>query len=313
MNNNNNKVLNQNLDDKAPEQQLLIAQLLFTEKPRQANPEKLQAALEKLVGTVNNISENPEQPSYAVEAFKAEFKDSAPIPVLASFVGPYEFSAELDELTSSQFWDVQDGAELMNACKYFVSAFSMLSGGLHYKQQAELFLAQIEAALECYPNCRAIYVPHSGKLTLPSYFYEGRQYGMVQNFIRMAVNTRFFRIDNSEDMVVDTLGFYAFGAADVQVHFHGMVPDHVVRYVYNIADYQFQSEFSVKSGDTLDGIDQNGRIQPYIEWHAQYEDSLIQPVRPVLDINCGKFAAGTREDEWSEFTDPFGLGKEKEL
>ncbi len=310
---NNNKVLNQNLDDKAPEQQLLIAQLLFTEKPQQANPEKLQAALEKLVGTVNNISDNPEQPSYAVEAFKAEFKDSVPIPVLASFVGPYEFSAELDELTSSQFWNVPNGAELMNACKYSVSAFSMLSGGLHYKQQAELFLAQIEAALECYPDCKAIYVPHSGKLTLPSYFYEGRKYGMVQNFIRTAVNARFFRIDNSEDMVVDTLGFYAFGAADVQVHFHGMVPDHVVGYVYNIADYQFQSEFAVKSGDTLDGIDQNGRTQPYIEWHAQYEDSLIQPVRTVLDINCGKFAAGTREDEWSEFIDPFGLGKDKEL
>lgn len=310
--NNNNKVLNQNLDEKAPEQQLLIAQLLFTEKPRQANPEKLQAALEKLVGAVNNISENPEQPSYAVEAFKAEFKDSAPIPVLASFVGPYDFSAELDELTSSQFWDVQNGAELMNECKYSVSAFSMLSGGLHYKQQAELFLAQIEAALECYPDCKAIYVPHSGKLTLPSYFYEGRQYGMVQNFIRTAVNARFFRIDNSEDMVVDTLGFYAFGAADVQVHFHGMEPDHVVGYVYNIADYQFQSEFAVKSGDTLDGIDQNGRIQPYIEWHAQYEDSLIQPVRTVLDINCGKFVAGTREDVWSEFIDPFGLGKDKQ-
>lgn len=188
---NNNKVLNQNLDDKAPEQQLLIAQLLFTEKPQQANPEKLQAALEKLVGTVNNISDNPEQPSYAVEAFKAEFKDSVPIPVLASFVGPYEFSAELDELTSSQFWNVPNGAELMNACKYSVSAFSMLSGGLHYKQQAELFLAQIEAALECYPDCKAIYVPHSGKLTLPSYFYEGRKYGMVQNFIRTAVNARF--------------------------------------------------------------------------------------------------------------------------
>lgn len=309
MGNHNDKVLNQNLNDIAPDQQLLIAQLLFTEKPQQASPEKLQAALEKFVGTVNNISENPEQPSYAVEKFKAEFKDSVPIPVLASFVGPYDFAAELDELTSSQFWDVKNGTELMNACKYSVSAFSMLSGGLHYKQQAELFLAQIEAALECYPDCKAIYVPHSGKLTLPSYFYEGRQYGMTQNFIRTAVNARFFRISNSEDMVVDTLGFYAFGAADVQVHFHGMEPGHVVEYVYNIADYLFQSEFVVKSGDTIDGIDRDGRIQPYIEWHAQYEDALIQPVRTVLDINCGKFAAGTREDVWSEFMDPFGMGK----
>ena len=37
---------------------------------------KLQAALEKLVGTVNNISENPELPMFAVEKYKAEFEDS---------------------------------------------------------------------------------------------------------------------------------------------------------------------------------------------------------------------------------------------
>ena len=46
---NNNKVLNQNLDDKAPEQQLLIAQLLFTEKPQQANPEKLQGKYQLII------------------------------------------------------------------------------------------------------------------------------------------------------------------------------------------------------------------------------------------------------------------------
>ncbi len=310
MSNKNDKVLDQNLNEKAPEQQLLMAQLLFTEKPKQADPANLQAALEKLVGTVGNISDNPEQPSYAVEKFKAEFQDSPkPIPVLASYIGPYEFSIELDDLTRSQFWDVKNGEELMNTCKYSVSAFGMLSGALHYKQQAELFLAQIEAALECYPDCRAIYVPHSGKLTLPEYFCDGRQYGMAQNFIRTAVNARFFRINNSGDMIVDTLGFYAFGAADVQLHFHGMDPNHVVEYVYNIADYQFQSEFAVKSGDTIDGVDGNGRIQPYIQWRTQYEDSLIQPIRTVLDINCGEFAAGSREDVWSEFIDPFNLNK----
>lgn len=142
-----------------------------------------------------------------------------------------------------------------------------------------------------------------------SYFYEGRQYGMAQNFIRTAVNVRFFTISNSDDMIVDTLGFYAFGAADVQMHFHGIDPNHAVEYLYNIAIYQFESEFAVISGDTIDGIDNSGRIQPYIQWRTQYEDSLIQPVRTVLDINCGEFAAGSREDVWSEFMDPFSLGK----
>ncbi len=296
MGNNNNKVLNQNLEEKAPEQQLLMAQLLFVDKPQQASPEKLQAAIEKLVGDVNNISDNPELPMYAVEKYKAEFKDSPQlVPVLADYIGPHDFSIELDELTRSQFWDVGNGEELIRTCRYSVETFSMLAGALHYKSQAELFLAQIEAALECYPDCRAIYVPHSGKLILPEYFYEGRQYGTAQNFIRTSVNARFFTINNSEDMIMDTLGFYAFGAADVQLHFHGIDPNHAVEYLYNIASYQFESEFSVINGDTIDGIDSTGRIQPYIQWRTQYEDSLIQPIRTVLDINCGEFAAGSRE------------------
>lgn len=31
-----------------------------------------------------------------------------------------------------------------------------------------------------------------------------------------------------------------------------------------------------------------------IQWKVQYEDSLIQPIREVLDINMGEYAAGTR-------------------
>lgn len=289
------KILDQNLTEKAPEQSMLMAQLLFAEKPKQADPEKLQAALEKLVGKVNNISDKLEMPMFSVEKFTAEFKDTPnPIPVLADYIGPHDFSAELDDLTRSQLWDMRDGAEIMQQCKYSVDVFGMLASALHYKQQAELFLAQIEAALECYAGCAAIYVPHSGKLISPEAFYNAKKYDLSQRFILAAVNARFFNIDGTDDKVVDTLGFYAFGAADVQVHFHGMDPNHIVEYVYNIADYQFNSEFAVVSGDTIDGMDLNGQIQMDIQWRTQYEDSLIQPVRTVLDINAGEFAAGSR-------------------
>ncbi len=95
-------------------------------------------------------------------------------------------------------------------------------------------------------------------------------------------------------MVIDTIGMYVFGAADAQMHFHGLDPNDVVRYVYNITSYQFNNEYPVKSGDTIDGIGADGNIAQDIQWRAQYENSLIQPVRTVLDINCAQFAAGTR-------------------
>ena len=95
-------------------------------------------------------------------------------------------------------------------------------------------------------------------------------------------------------MIVDTLFFYTFGAADVQVHFHDLDPNAVVNYVYNIASYQFDNDFPIKSGETVDGLDENGKTSWDIQWKAQYEDSLIQPVRTVLDVNCGQYAAGYR-------------------
>ncbi len=293
----NDTVLNQDLNDKVPEQgQMLMAQLLFREKPKALDKKKLEKALKKLVGKVDNVSDKDDMAIFGCRDHIATFANNEKVPVTVNYIGPHEFSAEkIDELNRSQFWDFKDGASVIDEFKWSVEAFTMLGGGLYYKEQAELFLAEVDAALQCYPECEAIYVVHSGKLTTVEDFEECKQYDLAGRFIRLAVNARFFRINGTEDdMVVDTIGFYAFGGADVQVHFHGMDPNHVVNYVYNIASYQFNNEFPIKSGDTVDSLDRNGKMQWEPQWRSQYEDSLIQPVRMVLDINCGEFAAGQR-------------------
>lgn len=290
-----NKVLDQDTSQKAPEHELLMAQLLFDELPETASPDALKAALETDIGEVENISDKPDMPMFSCANFVGEFEGGDKVPVLANFLAPSEFKTEIDELKRSQFWDVKDGGAIIDSAKYCVNIFAMLSGALHYKQQAELLLAQVDAALKCYPTCKAIYVLSSGKLTTPEQFENCKQFDLPGRFIRLAVNARFFNISGTEDMVVDTLGFYTFGAADVQVHFHGLDPNHVVNYVYNIASYQFGADFPVKSGDTLDSLDAQGNMVWEPQWHAQYENSLIQPIRTVLDVNCGEYAAGTRE------------------
>ena len=292
------QVIDQDTSDRVLDRnQMLMAQLLFTEKPDMADPNALKAALERIVGAVENISDKPDMPMFSVPKFKAVFKDAPQcMPPLADYLAPREFSAEnINEIQRSQFWDYRDGAEKIDGFKWCVDVFAMMSAGLHYKEQAELFLAQVDAALQCYPTCEAIFVLHSGKLTSPADFEDCKRFDLAGRFIRLAVNARFFTINGTaNDMIVDTIGFYAFGGADVQVHFHGMDPNHVVNYVYNIASYQFSEEFPIKSGDTVDSIDDNGVMQWDPQWKSQYEDSLIQPVRTVLDINCGEFAAGNR-------------------
>ena len=46
-------------------------------------------------------------------------------------------------------------------------------------------------------------------------------------------------------------------------------------------------------GDTISGLE-NGELDSKVQWTLPYEDSLVQPVRAVLDVNMGEYASGTR-------------------
>ncbi len=292
----NDKILQQNLNDKA-QRSMLMAQLLFREKTPEVSADKIKSALEKYLGKTKKVGDNDKFFMFSVKKYKVVFEDVPEgIPPLASFTGPQEsFNGEkIDELARSQFWDIKNGNEIVNECKYCLNIFSYLASALDYREQAEFFLAQIGAALYCYPSCEAILAFPSKKLTTPEQFRADEKLILGNRFIKMAVNARLFNIQDSPDMVVDTFGFFAFGKPDVQLHFHGLDPNYAVMYAYNIANYQFSNNFPIKDGDTIDGLGKDGNITANIQWKTQYEESIIQPIRPILDINCGEYASGKR-------------------
>ena len=62
----------------------------------------------------------------------------------------------------------------------------------------------------------------------------------------------------------------------------------------NIASYIFTANAPVKkNGETIDGIE--GGKMSRARWRCQYEESLIQPVREVMDICPDEYASGTRQ------------------
>lgn len=298
--------LKQDLNKKALERTMLIAQLLFKEKPAEVAFEEIKRTVEDILGETEGVTNSPKMPIFSLKNYRTNFKKedgkeynseidngdgTISVPVMVNFIIGEELKPIDDTLTTSQFWDFRGN---FSDFKYHTTVFGMLSDAMEYKEQAELFLKEIEVAVKCFPTAEAIFIPHSGKLTDVNYFKDGMKYDLAGRFIRTAVNARFFRIENSDDFVVDTLGMFAFGLPDVQVHFHGLKPDDVVNYVYNIASYQFSENFPVKSGDTIDGLDESGKISADIQWKARYENSLVQPLREVLDVNCGEYAAGAR-------------------
>lgn len=277
-------ILNQDLSEKAPQRpQMLIAQLLFREKPERCSAEKARAAMEKYCGDIGETAEKSDILMFPVNGLRVEFKDEPQgVPPLACFMQPAEFTPKLDEMTRSQFWDMENGADFIDGVKYEVIVYAMLSAGLTYREQAELFIAQLDAAAEMFPAFEAIFTAGSGKLVPKA------------RFLKTAVNVRFFTVQETDEMLVDSLGMYLLALPDVQFHFRALDPNYVVNYAYNLLDYQYENDFPIEDGDRLDGIGADGNISESVQWRGSYENSLIQPLRHVLDVNCGEYAAGSR-------------------
>ena len=107
------------------------------------------------------------------------------------------------------------------------------------------------------------------------------------------MNARFFNVEGTGDMVVDTVGMSTLYLPDLQYHFHDMDPNWVVNHASNVASYILENDCPIQSGETVDGVE-NGTISRNVQWKCQLEESLIQPPRPVLDVHMGQFAAGGR-------------------
>ena len=290
-------------DEKESKIGIMMVQLLFKNKPKSPKTEELRSTFEKYMGDLGEIpyAETSKESTGDMFMFpllkhKVIFEDKPDgVPVIASFLSSDEGTGiDVDDMKRSQFWDVPNGNDIVDECKNTILLNTMLGAALPYREQAEIMLAQIDAAIDCYPECIGIYVHQSGKLITPDMFKEQRNAGLSERFINLFVNVRFFNLADTDEMIVDSLGFYVFGGADVQVHFKGLDPNHVVNYVYNIASYQFDNDFPIKSGETIDSLDEYGKMQMTPRWEVQYEDAIVPPLRTVLDVNCGKYAGGNR-------------------
>ena len=281
----------------------MMIQLMFNNKPQSPTTEQFRNALEKRFGDLGDWpypqtakENNGDTFMFPLAKHKVFLQDKPDgIPVMAAYLSSEPgLGIDLDEMKRSQLWDVPNADKIIDECKYTILVNTMLGAVLPYKEQAEIMLSQLEAALECYPGCIGIYAPQSGKLITPEMFEKQKVLSLADRFIQIFVNIRFFNISDTNEMVIDTLGFFVFGGDDVQVHFKELNPKHVANFVYSIASYQFDNDYPIKNGDTVDSINENGKLQITPQWTVQYENALIAPERSVLDINCGKYAGGNR-------------------
>lgn len=288
------QVFKQNKEEKGdrPGGPFLI-ELLFRKPNSMPDEESMTAAMARHVGAVDCFCHDEKTVGFTALDHVAEFKDGR-CPVQLMVTGCSAFSGDrFDAFLLSQMWDCMDERDrIFEECRYQVVAVDMLAAALPALERANLDMDFLDALAELFPTCEAFYFQNSGKLILGREVREHRIEG-AGRFIRFGVNARFFKVDGTEDMVVDTVGMSTLFLPDLQYHFHGMDPNWVVNHAYNTAAYILENDSPIKDGETVDGI-ADGAFSRDLQWKCRYEEALIQPVREVLDICMGENASGGR-------------------
>lgn len=290
----------QEREDETPDfRKLIWMNLLFREKPQRPAPEKFTKLLgEKLQSDIDTVTAQEDGLySFAVRALPVTYQDGQKLPAQVLASPPTPFKQEtIDDFMRSQLWDVEDGSAFLESCTHCIMLSDFMASGLPYKERARLLTAWVEAALELLPGCVGVWVPSAGKLLTREQVLNNPLKG-DSRFLWFGVNVRLFNISNGQEgeKVMDTIGLYALGLPDVQLHFHGLDPNAVSNYLYNVGQYLYDNDVPIKPGETVDGVNAQGNIDQGIQWVCQYEQSLIQPQRPVMDICPGQFAAGRRQ------------------
>lgn len=271
--------------------------LLMDEMCEMPDKEHMNEVMNRHLGETECFSYDENGAGFAAKKYTANFENGKKqAPPMLMIMGCVEIKKPImDEVAESQLWDCPDGDEIMKSCKYQVIATDMLGAGLDYKDRAEMLVDYIEALVELFPTCRAVVFETSKKMFTKEAIINC-SVPKKSRFIYYAVNVRFFNIQGTDDSIVDSVGMSTLFLPDVQYHFHGVDPDAVVNHAYNVLTYifDFDEENPLKAGDTVDGI-ANGQMSRDVQWKVQYEESLIQPIREVVDVNMGEFASGSRQ------------------
>ncbi len=286
------KVLKQDLSQEEKNNGAFAFNLLFEEKCNMPSQQKITEVFEKHLGDIEFFTYNETLTGIMVKKYVAEFKEGKmPIQVLSTGCAEIKES-KIDQMARTQMWNCPQSDDIIEKCKYQVIATDMMARVLPYKDRAQLAMDYMEALVELYPLCKAVFFQNSGKMYTREEIIN-HNIPKKDRFIHFAVNVRFFNIEGTEEMLVDTLGMDTLFLPDLQYHFKEMDPNWVVNHAYNVLSYIYDNDCTFKSGDTVDGV-VDGKMSMDVQWKCQFEDSLIQPKRPLLDIEMGEFAGGNR-------------------
>lgn len=264
---------------------------LYYRTPPAINPARLLKAMNKYCSQVRLMTEDPAQKVlvYAHVDSVIEYED-ARMPAQFLVAGPADVPEDLPEREQlyHQSWQWPQAREIIEKCGYAVMASEFMSLELPYRERVQLFRNSLRALMEAVP-CSGIEFPESQQFLSPSDFIESFEEGIEDDLFGVA-NLRFFAVEQSDEVLMDTIGMNTLGLPDLQCHFRGLDPRAVGSLLLNAAHYIYLNGDVIADGHMVEGVN------PDDEWVCRRESSLMDPARAVIDLNPGEpHAAGKRK------------------
>lgn len=280
--------LKQDLNESEDQQTIYTIRLLFKNKPEFPEFDSVNKAVQETFEDTDVVTAFEDIYTFAIPKAEIEIEDGMYAPMMVSLLdaGSIEESIGSD-LDRSQFWDVENGAEALDACSYQIIITDMFASLVDPLVRADILMDFLDIILKQFPSCDLVFFDASRKLMT----YEAMLNNPYEGAMRIfwgGCNARFFNIEGKDEVMVDTIGMEIFETSDIQYHFKAELEvSEIITHAYNLAMYQFSHRNPIVSGDTVPGLDDE-------LWQTQYENSLIQPPRIVLDVNMNEHAAGNR-------------------
>ena len=195
---------------------------------------------------------------------------------------PFDRETLLDYASSlRQSWSWRTAKETIQNCTMIIKISDEYSDKIAYNDRVNLLRNILRGIVEKI-GCCAVHFPVTQQFAKPeNYVYSfcdpspDKLYGFI--------NVRFFKIHDSDDMVMDTIGLNAIGLNDVQCSFKRYNPKDISNILFNTAYYLFDNGNAIIDGDTVQGLKRTDK------WACKKELSLVAPKRMVLDIAPGLY------------------------
>ncbi|MCD7840576.1 MAG: DUF4261 domain-containing protein, partial [Erysipelotrichaceae bacterium] len=217
--------------------------------------------------------------SYALKDHLVTYRsgEQAPFQLMLTDIEPLK-PHDIDDAALLQCWNTNNPRQLLNQCHYKITIADFMSARMPRVKRCQILAQYLDIMLHLYPECIALYFPHAQKFMSVEAYQNSQWDNKSVHFLDGGLNVRLYNIENSQGMVVDTIGMRAIGLPDLQMRFYKLDVDEVVACMYRLASQLFLNGDTFNDGDYIDGR------YIYESWQLYHKESLLPPARLVLDI-----------------------------